>query len=201
MPYMTPGPAYQGAATAAGTAAAPMTGGLSLLLPFLMAFAPGLLGKLFGDPNQKLRAQVAELLRPENMARLTNANYQQAISSPAYSQAQGSIAQGANQAANTVAANLAQRGLGTTGTGAVLSGLTPSLVGSQTAGLRTGAYESSRQQALDTISKQIEALYKTSGPSQSQQLFSGGLSAFSPYLESYLRAHFPSLMQTPTATP
>jgi len=198
MPYMTPGPAIQSGTATAGAAAAPMTGGLSLLLPLLMSFAPGLLGKLFGDPNLHLRKQIEALLSPQNMSRLTNANYQQSISSPAYSQAQGSIAQGANQAANTVAQNLAARGLGTSGTGAVLSGLTPSLVGSQTAGLRTAAYESSRQQALDTISKQIEALYKTSGPSQSQQLFSGGLSAFSPYLESYLRAHFPSLMQSTT---
>jgi len=181
--------------TAGGGAAA--AGGMSpLLLPLLLSFGPSVAGKFFGDPMEKLRRQILSLLTPQMIAKMTQQFYQQAISSPAYSNALGTIATGANATANTVGANLAARGLGTTGTGAVLSGLTPSLVGAQTSGLRAGAYESSRQQALDTISKQIEALYKTSGPSQTQQLFSGGLSAFSPYLESYLRNKFPSLMPT-----
>jgi hypothetical protein len=47
---------------------------------------------------------------------------------------------------------------------------------------------------MDTISKMIETLHKTSGPSETRQLFSGGLSAFSPYLESYLRSHYPSMI-------
>jgi len=168
---------------------------LSLLGPAALAFLPSILGKLFGgDPNKKLREQIAALLSQQNINRLTNAGYQQAIGSPAYSQAMGNIATGANAASNTVAQNLAARGIGTTGVGAVLSGLTPSLVGSQTAGLRTTAYESARQQAMDTISKMIETLHKTSGPSETRQLFSGGLSAFSPYLESYLRSHYPSMI-------
>jgi len=180
--------------TAGGGAGAAAGGMNPLLLPLLLSFGPAMAGKFFGDPMEKLRRQILSLLTPQMIAKMTQQFYQQAISSPAYSNALGTIATGANATANTVGANLAARGLGTTGTGAVLSGLTPSLVGSQTSGLRAGAYESSRQQALDTISKQIDALYKTSGPSQTQQLFSGGLSAFSPYLESYLRSHYPSLI-------
>ena len=166
-----------------------------LLLQALLSAAPGLLSGLFGgDPRKKYRKQVAQLTSPQNVSNLTNQFYQQGISSPAYSQAQGTIAAGANQAANDVGASLAARGIGTTGTGAILSGLTPSLVGSQQAGLRTSAYNSAQGQAQNAIQKQLEALQGTSInpqtgqmiPGQTQQYFAGGLDAFLPYLQSLL---------------
>jgi len=50
-----------------------------------------MLSKLFGgqDPQQKLRSQIMNLLAPQNMSRLTNQLYQQNLSSPGFSQAQG----------------------------------------------------------------------------------------------------------------
>lgn len=156
-----------------------------LLLSGLLSFAPGLLSGLFGgDPRKKYRSDVANLLasRPGR----TNALYQQVLGSPAYSQAQGSIAAGANQAGNTLASSLGARGIGTTGTGAVLSSLLPSLVGSQQAGLRTSAYQTASSQADQDIQAMIAALTGSQGPSQTSQLFAGGMSAFAPLLAQWL---------------
>jgi hypothetical protein len=118
--------------------------------------------------------------------------YQQQLASPAYSQAQGAIAQGANQTGNQVATELGARGIGTSGTGAILSSLTPSIVGSQMGQLKTGAYNSAQQQAQNTIQQQIANLQGTSGPSQSRQLFAGGLDAFLPFLLQHLGKGLPT---------
>ena len=176
-------------------AAAPATGGLSLLLPLLMSFGPGILSKLFGgqNPNQKLREQLLALLNPQQQRYLTDQNYNAILNSPAYSQGQGVIATGANNTANTVASNMAQRGLGGSGTRDVLSGLTPSLVGSQLAGLHTAAYGQAQNQTLEDLKSQIAALTGTSGPSQPQQLFATGLEGFTPYLTQYLKAKYPTI--------
>lgn len=179
--------------------AAPVGAGIGLLGGLgpaaLLSFAPALLGKLglFGeDPQKKLRRELLKVQSPENMTRLIQQYYQQASSSPAFAQAQGTIAAGANQASNNVAANLAQRGIGTSGVGAVLSGLTPSLVGSQMAGLRTSLYQGAQNQAQSTIEQQIKALLGTSGPSQNQQLAGAGINSLAPFLQSYLQSRFPN---------
>jgi hypothetical protein len=180
------------AALPAATAAAPATGGMSLLLPLLMSFGPSILSKLLGhDPQADLRHKLNALISPDNLARL-HAQYSQILQqSPQFSQAQGAIATGANQTANDVAANLAARGIGTSGTGAVLSGLTPSLVGSQIAKLRTDVSNQAAQLAQGNIQQQISNLTGTSGPSQSMQLFGAGLESFQPYLQAYLRSRYP----------
>jgi type IV secretory pathway TrbL component len=180
------------AAAPAAVAAAPATMGMSLLLPLLMSFGPSIFSKLFGgDPQQNLRDQINKLLASQGA--LTNQNYQTNISSPAYSQGQGVIAAGANQTGNNVAESLGARGLSGSGTRDVLSGLLPSLVGSQLAGLKTTAWNSAQGQAQNTIQEQLDALMKTSGPSQNQNLFAGGLEAFQPYLQAYLRSKYPQL--------
>ena len=183
---------------AAGGAAG--AGGLAALfanpmfLPLLLAFGPSVISKLFGgDPQKKLRDEIARLSSPQNLAAQTNEFYRQAISSPAYSQALGSIASGANQTSNQVASSLAERGIGTTGTGAVLSSLTPSLVGAQQAKLATSAHEQAQQQTEQWLKTRIAALTGTQGPSQAQQLFAGGLESFGPYLQAYLKQRFPNM--------
>lgn len=183
----------------AGAAAVP--GLNALLLPLLLSFGPAGLAKLFGGqtPEEKLRRQVQNLLTPENIRALTEKFYRDALQSPAYSQGQAAIATGANQAANNIGASLAARGIGTTGTGAVLSGLTPSLIGSQTAGLRTAAHTAAGQQATETLKAQIANLTGTSAPSQSTQLFAGGLESFQPYLQAYLRSKYPQMTWAPAA--
>lgn len=157
------------------------------LLGALLSFAPGLLSSLFGDPARKYRQQVRQLTSAQNVGQTTQGFYQNALSSPAYSQALGTIAAGANQASGNVAQSLAARGIGTSGTGAILSGLTPSLIGSQQAGLRTAAYGSAQDQAMKHIQAQLAALSGTQGPSQTQQFFAGGLDAFIPYLSQLLQ--------------
>lgn len=162
-----------------------------MLMALLTSFGPAALSKLFGnDPQAKLRKQIMQLLSPQNAAKLTNQFYQQGISSPAFSQGQQAIAAGANQASNSLAGNLGARGIGTTGTGAVLSSLTPSLVGSQQAGLRSGFYNQAQEQAQNSIQQQIAALTGTSGPSETQKYLAGGLDAFSPFLQSWLKQRF-----------
>ena len=104
----------------------------SILGPILSSLAPGLLSKLFGgDPQEKLRAEIARLTSPQNVAGQTNAFYQQALGSPAYGQAQGAIAAGANQSGTDLASALGARGIGTSGSAAILSSLLPSLVGAR----------------------------------------------------------------------
>ena len=151
-----------------------------------MSFAPALFSKLFGgDPQKKLRKKVGQLTGAENIGRTTDKFFQQAISSPAYSQAQGTIAAGANQAGGQLASQLGARGIGTSGTGAVLSSLIPSLVGSQQAGLRTSAYQGAQGQAQNAIQAQLDALTGSQGPSQTQQLFGVGLESLIPMLQKY----------------
>jgi len=154
------------------------------MLAGLASFAPGLLGGLFGDPQKDLQKKIMKLLDPKMQAQLTQQMYQQALASPAFSQAQGAIAQGANATQGNIASELGARGIGTSGTGAILSSLTPSIVGSQQAGLKTAAYGSAQNQAMQNIQQRIAALQGTSGPSQSRQMFAGGLEAFLPFLMS-----------------
>lgn len=157
-----------------------------MLLQALFSFAPGLISSLFGNPQAKLRRQVKRLTSAQNVGAETDKFYQQALSSPMFSQALGNIATGANVASNRVGQNLGARGIGTTGTAAVLSGLTPSLVGSQQAGLRSATFQGAQGQAQKSIQAQLEALLGTQGPSQTQQYFAGGLEAFGPYLKQWL---------------
>jgi hypothetical protein len=167
-----------------------------LLLASLFSLGPGFLSKLFGgDPQAELRRKIAQLTSPGNVGKVTDQFYQQALGSPAFSQAQGAIAAGANQTANQVSASLAQRGIGTTGTGAILSSLTPSLVGSQQAGLRSTTYQGAQGQAEQSIQAMINALMGTQGPSQSSQLFAGGIGALGPLLEAWIKSKYP---QSPT---
>ena len=158
-----------------------------VVLASLLSMAPGLLSKLFGgDPQPKLRKQIAQLMSAQNVGKATEGFYQQAIGSPAYGQAQGTIAAGANQAGGQLASALGARGIGTSGSAAVLQSLIPSLVGSQQAGLRTTAYQSAQDRAMQQIQAQIAALTGSQGPSQSSQLFAGGLGALGPILQQYL---------------
>jgi hypothetical protein len=188
------------------TAAAPATGGASLLLPLLMAFGPSIISRLFGGgkgttQNDKLRQQIMALLSPEAQKKLADQYYQQNIASPAFSQGQGTIAAGANQVANQVAQSMGARGLAGSGTRDVLSSLGPSIVGGQMAGLRTGAYNSAQTQAQQNIASQIAALTNTvPGPSQSQNLLGTGIEAFTPYLTQYLRSKYPNFMAPPPTT-
>lgn len=188
--------AYNQSAVASPGAGAAMAGaaaipGLNaLIMPLLAAFGPALFSKLFNkgqDPNEQIR----RLLKPETLAKLQGQFYQQALQSPAFSQAQGSIATGANQASNNIGSSLAARGLGTTGTGAVLSGLTPSLVGSQKSQLYTGLNQQAGQQAQQSIQAQIAAL-QGQQPSQAQQMLGVGLESFGPYFASFLKARHPN---------
>jgi hypothetical protein len=164
----------------------------SMFLPMLMSFGPALLNKIFGkDPAKELRRQIAKLTSAANVGKTTNQFYNQNLGSPAYSQAQGSIAAGANAAQGNLMNSLGARGIGTSGTGAILSSLMPSLVGQQQAGLRTSAYGAAQDQANQSIQAQIAALQGTQGPSQTQQMFAGGLSSFGPYLEQFLKNRYP----------
>lgn len=163
-----------------------------LILSMLMSFAPGLLGGLFGDPQKKLRQQLLGLQNPAYQGQLTNQFYQQALGSPAFGQAQGTIAAGANAAQGDLARSLGARGLGTSGVGAVAPALIQSGIGGQLAGLRTQAYQGAQGQAQNSIQQQIAALTGTAGPSQGRQLFGAGLEAFQPLLQKYLGNKYPN---------
>lgn len=159
-----------------------------LMMSLLSSFLPGLLGGLFGgDPQRQQRRQVAGLLSPGNMAKTTNQFYNQAIGSPAYSQAQGAIAQGANASGSQLAQRLGASGMGTSGSGALLSSLMPSLVGNQQAQLRTGAYQGAQGQAQQQIQAMIANLQGTQGPSPMRQGLAGGIETFAPFLQQFLQ--------------
>ena len=184
-----------GTAAAIGGAAIPGIG--SLLVPALFSLLPGLIGLISGDPQKKLRRRAGRLIGSQGT--LANQLYQQALGSPAFAQAQGAIGAGANQTANQVAASLAARGIGTSGTGAILSGLTPSLVGSQMAGLRTQTFSDAQRRAAEQIAQQLQLLMGTSGPSPAQTGFGQGINALAPFLQQYLGARYPQFRaSTPT---
>jgi hypothetical protein len=160
-----------------------------LLLSLLASLGPvGLMKILGGDPAGKLRSEAARLSSAMNVGNVADRFYRLLLSSPAYSQAQGTIAAGANQTANALASELGARGIGPSGTGAVLSALVPSLVGSQTAELRTKAHRSAQERAADAIRQQIEALTQGPPPSQSAQLLAGGFDSLGPLLDSLLKS-------------
>lgn len=163
----------------------------NLLGGSFLSFLPSLLGRLFGgDPQKAYRKEVGRLTSPQNISKEQQQFYQMLLASPAFSQAQGNIALGANVASNQLAQALGARGIGTSGTGAVLSSLTPSLVGSQQAGLRTSTFQSAQEQAMQRIRDQIAAL-QGGGPSQNQQLFAAGLGPFGDYLKNWLQQQRP----------
>jgi hypothetical protein len=180
----------------AGSQQAAMTGGgggMERLLGLLggpggaalLSFLPSLLGAfhLFGkDPQAELRKKIAMLSAPGNLQKQTAAQYQQAISSPAFAAAQGNIAGGANAAQGAIAQNLGARGLGSTGLGALGQGIGASLAGNQLGQLQAGAYGQAQNAAQSQIAQQLQALIGLgAGPSQGQQLGAGGLQALAQY--------------------
>ncbi|HLE04141.1 MAG TPA: hypothetical protein VI729_05960 [Anaerolineales bacterium] len=165
-----------------------------LAIGAISSFLPSLLSGLFGgDPQAALRKRIAQLTSPENVGKLSDMFYRTAIHSPAYGQAQGTIAAGGNVAAGSLARELGARGIGTSGSAAVLQSLIPSMVGGQQAGLRTGAYQSAQERAMQSIQAQIEALTGTQGPGRTTQLFAGGLQAFQPLLQAFLGTKYPGI--------
>ena len=196
----------------ASIAAAPATGGLSLLSllgPLLLSFGPGILSKLLGnDPQAQLRDQIAKLTDPNYVSHLTNQFYQQGLQSPAFAKAQGDIATGANQSAGAVASKLGAAGIGNTGTGAILSSLGPSLIGSQLAGVHKNLYDTASSQAMDSIRERIAQLTSpgNTGASPNQQFLGAGVTNFSPFLTQFLKSKYPGVFpngqtQTPGQTP
>lgn len=157
-----------------------------LLLQGLLSMGPALLSRLFGDPQAELRKKVGKLTSAKNVSAETEAFLKQILSSPAFSQAQGSIATGANVAQGRLASELGARGIGTSGSAAVMSSLIPSVVGGQQATLRTGAYQSAQERAMEKIRSDIATLTGTQGPSRTGQLFAGGLEALGPILQKLL---------------
>ena len=137
-----------------------------------------------------------KLSSPAYLANLQKQFYQQQISSPAYSQAQGTIAAGANQTQQNVAQNLGQMGVSNSGLGAILSSLTPSLVGSQQAQLRTSAYQGAQGQAQQAQQDQINNLLGTQGNSPARNLAGSGMEAFLPFLQQFLKQRYPQGFQT-----
>lgn len=162
-------------------------------IPLLLSMGPAALSQLFSQSPKVLQDKISELLKPENVAAVTNQFYQQGLGSPAYSQAQANIAQGANQTANTLAASLASRGIGTTGTGAILNSLTPSIVGSQQSALQSKLYGEAQTAALQNIKDRIAQLQgiANAGPSQTMQLLGTGIDALNPIVQQYLKGKYP----------
>lgn len=153
----------------------------------LLSMGPGVLAKMFGyDPQKTLRDRVGMLSSPESLAKFTAQNYQNLQGGPAFQQALGNIAAGGNATSNLISSELGARGIGTSGTGAILSSITPSIVGSQQAQLRTATQATAAQQAQQQIQQMIAALMGTQGPSASAQLLGGGLEAFGPLLQRWL---------------
>jgi hypothetical protein len=160
-----------------------------LILALLTSFGPSLLSKLFGGQSsgQQAADKIRALYDPAYRAKLQAQYYQQNISSPAYSQAQGTIAAGANQSASQIASSLGQTGLTSSGTGAIMSGIIPSMVGHNLAGLRTTAYNAGGTAADQSIEGMVRAILQTQGPSQTQQMFGAGADAFSKFVSEYLK--------------
>lgn len=162
-----------------------------MVLAALLAMAPGLLSKMFGGhPEADLRRRIQAALSAQGG--LTDQYYNQNLASPAFTQGQQQIASGANATASNLGASLGARGIGATGTGAILSSLGPSIVAHSQAQLKTAAFQGAQQRAQQEIAARIAALNGTSGPSQTQQLFAGGLSSFGPLFQQWFNSKYPT---------
>ena len=161
---------------------------MALLLPLLSSLAPGLLSKLFGgkDPNQQYRQNVQNLLAPQNLARLTQGYYSQALGSPQYALGQRQIAAGTNATQNALAGNAAMSGVSNSGAGNLAQSIGPSLAGNQMAQLQAGMYGQAQNQAQNNIQQQIGALGGQMPVSQNMSLCGGGLAALGPLLQQLL---------------
>lgn len=149
------------------------------------ALLPSLLSKLGlfgGDPQAKLRKQVAMLSSPQNLQRQTQFQYNQALQSPAFARSQGAIAGAGNTAINQLASSLGSRGLSGTGIGSVAGSLASSIPGIQMGNLYSNTFGQAQNAAQNQIQQQINSLLQAgAGPSQTQQLFAGGLQSLAPY--------------------
>ena len=98
---------------------------------------------------------------------------------------------------------MAESGIGSSGTGAVLSSLTPSLVGSQVASLRTNAYNLADSQARSDIASQLGVLKDLGpeGPSRTQNAMAEGIHGFAPYLNTYLQTKYPTYFPRSSQAP
>jgi hypothetical protein len=175
-----------------------------MVLAALMSFGPSLLSKLFGGQSsgQQAMDKIRALYDPAYRAKMQAQYYQQNLQSPAYSQAQGTIAAGANQSASQIASSLGQTGMTPSGTGAIMSGMIPSMVGHNLAGLRTTAYNAGGTAADQSIEGMVRSILATQGPSQTQQMFGAGASNFSNFLSQYLLNKQPKVPGVPAvATP
>jgi hypothetical protein len=172
----------------------------------------------FAKEKQQVMDQIRMMYDPAYRAKMVQQYYQQALSSPAYAQAQGTIAAGANRAGSQIAASLGQSGLNQSGLGAVMSGMVPSMVGGKLAGLRTAAYQSGASAADSNISSMVNALLQglgmqgpAPGLSQGQQIDAGTLASLSSILGAKFgtpattapavatRAYSPALGSLPSA--
>jgi hypothetical protein len=170
---------------------------MAWMIPLLTSFGPAGLSALFGgDPQKQLRDQIMRLLSPDAQGQSTNRFYQQFLASPAFQQAQGNIAGGANAVQGQLAQRVGAGGYGSSGTGALMNSITPSIVGGQQSALHAAGYGFAQNQAMETLKQQIAALTGTAGPSQTRQFLGGGLDAFAPYLQAYLKNKYPKTFGT-----
>ena len=185
-----------------GGAAAPATGGMSLLLPLLMSFGPGIISHLFGgrSPADQYKDEVAKLMDPALQGALRKQFFNANVNSPGFSAGQGAIAAGANQTANQIAEKLGSHGITGSGTSAILNSAGPSLVGSEMARLYMGADQSAQQSVSDYINARLAALkgtnFSTMTTNQNNpdmNYYGAGWSNFAPYLTNYLKTNYPHL--------
>lgn len=166
---------------------------MAFMLPFLgqsaLALLPGLMSKLSGDPYKRYQQQVQNILAPQNMSRLTQGFYQQALGSPAYGMAQRQIGAGTNQTMNRLASNAGISGVSNSGVGNLGASIGPSLAGNAMAGLQTNMWNNAGQQAQNAIQQQLGQLGNQMPLGQTQQLFGAGIGSLGPLLQQLLTQH------------
>lgn len=166
---------------------------LNFLAQAGLAMLPSLLGHFQKDPSQQYRQNVANLLSPANMGRLSQQYFQQGLGSPAYALGQRQISAGTNATMGNLASNAGLSGLSQSGLGNLMASIGPSLAGGQLANLNAGLWNASQQMAQNNIQNQIQALSQSMPISQNQGLFAGGLAALGPLLQQYMQSRQPGM--------
>lgn len=153
-----------------------------------LSFAPALFSLFGGDPQRRMRHELANMFTPENIRAWGNANLRTIGADPNTNIARAGIIQSGNTLSNELAKSFGARGLGTTGIAAAALPIARSATGARMAQFEGNLQQQAMQMALAQLQQRAAAL---TGNPYGQSRFQAGLDksfgALLPILQAYLK--------------
>lgn len=158
-----------------------------LLMNFLLSLTPGLLASLGGDPQKRMRDELAKLYAPGNVIRTSEQFTKSLAGSPDYMAARNYAVQSSNAVRGGMESRLGALGLDSTGVGAIANSVAGSGLGVNLGRIDADLLNRAREQAMALIERQAGALTSVPyGQSRFQSGLGAGLNAFIPFLRDYM---------------